>query len=83
MTYTHRVWIVLVLFLAFGATGIGALLGAARAMAAQDLHVGHGSVKFPPQRTDLAPRAGSPPRSDRQRSADLSPRTDLPRGAGR
>jgi hypothetical protein len=71
MSYTHRVWLVLVLFLACGATGTGALLGAARAMAAQDMHVGHGSVKFPPQRTDLAPRAGLP------RS------TDLPRAAGR
>ena len=49
MAYTHRVFFALVLLLTAGAYGTGALLGAARAMAAQDLKVGHGPSRFPPQ----------------------------------
>lgn len=51
MSYTHRVWLGLAILLSLGAASSGALLAAAGAMAEEDLHVGKGHSKFPPQKT--------------------------------
>jgi hypothetical protein len=50
MSYTVRVWLSLALLLGVGAGSVGALLAAASGMAANDLHVGKGHSKFPPQK---------------------------------
>lgn len=50
MSYTHRVWLLLALLLSLGAVSSGALLYASAGMAADDLHIGKGHSKFPPQK---------------------------------
>lgn len=50
MSYTVRVWIGLAVLLSLGAASSGALLAAAGGMAADDLRVGKGHSKFPPQK---------------------------------
>lgn len=52
MAYGHRVWLLLALLFSLGAGATGALLASAQGMAAEDLHVGHGHSKFPPQRVE-------------------------------
>lgn len=49
MSYGQRVGVALVLFFTCGAFGIGALLAASHVVSEADMHVGKGSVKFPPQ----------------------------------
>ena len=51
MSYTIRVWLGIAFLLALGAGSSGALLAASQGMAAEDLHVGKGHSKFPPQKT--------------------------------
>lgn len=50
MSYSHRVLIGLALLMSLGAASSGALLAAAGGMAAEDLEIGKGHSKFPPQK---------------------------------
>ena len=49
MTYSHRAVVLLALLLSLGAASGGALLAAASAVAEDDLGIGKGHSRFPPQ----------------------------------